>query len=62
MKTQKNVEVLALTDRLCEHAHEVYSSLKPTDFYNEGWLAALTLSVTVSGVSVPLFYVAPEAR
>lgn len=47
---------------LLSHAHEADSPLKPTDFYNEGWMAALTLSVAASGVDMLPFRIAPNAR
>ena len=47
---------------LLGHAHEADSPVKPTDFYNEGWLTALTLSVAASGVDLLPFRIAPHTR
>ena len=42
--------------------HDVESAVRPSAFYNEGWLTALTLSVAASGVRILPFNIASNAR
>ncbi|MFO0877579.1 MAG: hypothetical protein U0840_09405 [Gemmataceae bacterium] len=62
MEPDDLARVLSGTAALLRHAHEADSPVKPTEFYNEGWMAALTLSVAASGVDLLPFRIAQDAR
>jgi len=63
MDVQDLNQILSLAGGLLRQAHGMDSPIKPTDFYEEGWMTSLTMAVVAeTGIDLPPFRITPTAR